>query len=287
MGKLRDRMEEDLILRGLSPATRRNYLLYCHKFAAHYHRSPEQLGEDEIRDYFLHLIQAEQIGYSTYRQNVAALKFLYRFTLKRPGEVNDIPFPRRSHVVLPEILGQDQLVKIFAAIRLPKYRALLMTCYSAGLRVGEACKLRAEDIDSNRMVIIVRCGKGNKQRYTLLSRHLLMTLREYWLSEHPKEWLFPNHYGSGHATTDAARSAFSHARVQAGLEAWCTPHTLRHCFATHLLESGTDLAIIQALLGHASIRTTTLYTHVRTDHIGKITSPLDFLPFPKGDDKRR
>jgi integrase/recombinase XerD len=281
MGQLRDRMEQDLILRKLSPATRRNYLLYCRKFAAHYGRSPEELGETEIRAYLLHLIQVEQVSYATYRQILAALKFLYTVTLARGWEVERIPFPRHRRQSFPEVLGQDKLVELFAVLRRPKYRAVLMTCYAAGLRISEACSLRVEDIDSRRMVIRVRYAKGSKQRYTVLSKQLLAMLRAYWKSERPPEWLFPGQGKCPHISPDTVRQVFRRARDQVGLGKWCTPHTLRHSFATHLLESGTELVVIQALLGHSTIRTTTVYTHVRTDHIGRVTSPLDCLPSPK------
>src|ERR1043165_1282736 len=168
MGQLRDRMEKDLSLRRLSPAPRRNYLLYCRKFAAHYGRSPEELGESEIRDYLLYLIQVEEVSYATYRQILAALKFLYTVTLSRRWDVERIPFPRYRQNDFPEVLRQDQLLKLFSALRRPKYGALLMTCYAAGLRISEACQLRVEDIDSERMTIRVRYAKGGKQRYTVL-----------------------------------------------------------------------------------------------------------------------
>jgi site-specific recombinase XerD len=271
-------MEQDLILRRLSPATRRNYLLYCRKFAMHYGRSPEDLGEAEIRDFLLHSIQLEQVSYATYRQVLAALKFLYTVTLARPWDVARIPFPRYSRRPFPEVLDQDKLVELFAALRRPKYRAVLMTCYAAGLRISEACALRVEDIDSTRMVIRVRYAKGSKQRYTVLSRQLLIVLREYWKSEQPPEWLFPGQGKRPHISPETVRQVFRKAREQVGLGKWCTPHTLRHSFATHLLESGEELVVIQALLGHSSIKTTTTYAHVRTDHIAKVTSPFDFLP---------
>jgi integrase/recombinase XerD len=278
MGELRDRMEQDLILRKLSPATRRNYLLYSRKFVAYYGRSPEELGEREIRAYLLHLIQVEQVSYATYRQILAALKFLYTVTLARKWEVDRIPFPRHCRDSFPEVLGQDKIVELFAALRRPKYRAVLMTCYAAGLRISEACALRVEDIDSRRMVIRVRYAKGSKQRYTVLSQRLLIVLREYWKAERPPEWLFPGRGESPHISPDTVREVFRRAREQVGLGKWCTPHTLRHSFATHLLESGEELVVIQALLGHSTIKTTTTYTHVRTDHIAKVTSPFDFLP---------
>jgi site-specific recombinase XerD len=278
MGRLRDRMEQDLILKGLAPTTRRNYLLYCHKFAAHYRRSPEELGEAEIRAYLLHLIQVEQVSYPTYRQILAAVKFLYTMTLGREWEVKRLPFPKHRQPALPRVLRDDQLLALFAALKRPKYRALFMTLYAAGLRISEACRLRVEDIDSRRMVIRVVQGKGAKERYTILSPRLLAMLRVYWKLMRPPEWMFPGQGSSGHVTPDSVREVFRRAREQAGLGPWCTPHVLRHSFATHLLEAGTDLVVIKALLGHNSIKTTCVYTHVSTERIGKVTSPLEVLP---------
>jgi site-specific recombinase XerD len=241
-------------------------------------RNPEELGETEIRDYLLHLIQVEMVSYGTYRQVVAALKFLYRVTLERAWEVDRIPFPRHQRKQFPEVLRKDQLLALFGALKRPKYRALLMTCYAAGLRINEACQLRVEDIDSQRMVLRVRYAKGSKQRYTVLSSRLLQVLRQYWIRERPPEWLFPGWGKSGHVCADSVREVFRRARDEVSLGKWCTPHTLRHSFATHLLENGTDLVVIQALLGHNDIRTTAKYTHVCTDHIGRVQSPFDFLP---------
>jgi site-specific recombinase XerD len=280
MGQLRDRMEKDLILRNFSPATRRNYLLYCRKFAAHYKRSPEELGEAEIRAYLLHLIQVEQVSYSTYRQVLAALRFLYTTTLSQRWEVERIPFPRHRRKRFPEVIDRDKLLQLFAALRRPKYRLVLMACYAAGLRISEACALRVGDIDSKKMVLRVRYAKGAKQRYTVLSQHLLTALRDYWNIDRPRDFLFPGWGKSGHIRPNTVRTAFRKAREQVGLGSWCTPHSLRHSFATHLLETGTELIVIQALLGHSTIKTTTVYTRVRTDHIGKVTSPYDFLPPP-------
>lgn len=277
MGQLRDRMEQDLILKGFAPTTRRNYLLYCHKFAAHYHRSPAELGEAEIRAFLLHLIEVEQVSYPTYRQILAALKFLYRSTLGREWEVNRIPFPKHRQPALPRVLHHDQLLALFAALRRPKYRGLLMTCYAAGLRISEACRLRVEDIDSQRMVLRVSQGKGAKECYTILSPRLLIVLRLYWQLTRPREWLFPGQGPTGYVSPNSVREVFRRAREQAGLGPWCTPHVLRHSFATHLLEAGTDLMIIKALLGHNSIKTTCVYTHVSTQSIAKVTSPLESL----------
>lgn len=281
MGQLRDRMEQDLILKGYSPSTRRNYLLYGRKFAAHYRQPPEELGEEEIRRFLLHLIQVEQVSYATYRQVLAALRFLYTVTLARPWEVDRIPFPAHRRRKLPEVLNRDQLLALFRALRSPKHRAVLITCYAAGLRIGEACSLRPEDIDSRRMVIRVRQGKGCKERYTLLPQRLLQVLRCYWRRYRPQGWLFPGGTASGHISPDTVRQVFRSAREEAGLGRWCTPHTLRHAFATHLLEAGTDLVTIQALLGHASIKTTSVYTHVTLEHLQKTPSLLDGVPLPE------
>lgn len=278
MGQLRNRMEEDLTLKGLSPATQKIYLLYCRKFAAHYHRSPENLGEAEIRQFLLHMIRVEQVSHETYRQILAALKFLYTVTLGREWEVSRLPFPKRRQRKLPEVLNNDQLLALFRALRSPKYRAILVSCYAAGLRISEACQLRIDDLDSKRMVLRVRQGKGCKERYTLLSPRLLEILRCYWRTCRPTDRLFPSGTPAGHISPVSVRKVFCQARDEAGIGPWCTPHTLRHAFATHLLDRGTDLVVIQALLGHTSIKTTSIYTHVTIDHIRKTDSPLDHLP---------
>jgi len=278
MGQLRNRMEEDLRLKNLSPATRKNYLCYCRKFAAHYRRSPEELGETEVREFLLHALQIEQVSYETYRQILAALKFLYTVTLDREWEVERIPFPKRGRRRLPQVPNRDQLLALFRELKSPKYRALLMSCYAAGLRIIEACRLRVEDIDSNQMVLRVHQGKGSKDRLTLLSPRLLEALRCYWRIYKPQDWMFPGRTPEGHISPDTVRQVFAKAREQAGLGRWCTPHTLRHAFATHLLDAGTDLVVIQALLGHTSIKTTSRYTHVSVERLRETNSPLDRLP---------
>jgi integrase/recombinase XerD len=276
MGQLRDRMEQDLKLRGLSPATIRNYLLYCRKLAAFYMRSPEELGELEVRAFLLQQIEVEQLAYASYRQVYAALKFLYGVTLGRPGVVSRIPFPKRRPPALPKVLTAEQLTAFFAALRNLKYRALFMTCYAAGLRLQEACQLRVEDVDSRRMVLRVR-GKGNCERLTLLSPRLLEVLRAYWRQAKPKVWLFPGASPQRPIGRDTARNVFHSACEQAGLPALYSPHCLRHSFATHLLDAGTDLVLIQQLLGHRSLATTSRYTHVSLERIQQASSPLDRL----------
>jgi site-specific recombinase XerD len=271
-------MEQDLILRGLAPSTRKIYLLYCRKFAAHYRRSPEELGETEVREFLLHLIEKEQIEPATYRQVLAALKFLYRVTLGREIEVDRIPFPKSRQPLLPRVLSREQLLALFAAFRSPKYRTLFACQYGAGLRLNEACHLRVEDINSERMVLRVQHAKGGHERYSVLSPRLLALLREYWRTTRPANWLFPGPKAEAPITPMTAAIVFRKAREEAGLGDWCTTHVLRHSFATHLLEAGTDLIVIQALLGHRSLRTTAIYTHVSTERIGKVASPLEQIP---------
>lgn len=278
MGQLRDRMAQDLKLKGFSPATIRNYLLYARKFAAFFMRSPAELGDAEIRQFLLHQIEVEELSHASYRQIWAALKFLYTVTLARPWAVARIPFPKHRPARLPRVLSAAELTALFAALRSIKYRALFMTCYAAGLRIGEACRLRVADIDSQRQVIRVQAGKGARERFTLLAPRLLLVLREYWRLDRPVDWLFPGQGRRGPVSYRTVRHVFRAARAAAELPAAYTPHSLRHSFATHLLDAGTDLVLIQALLGHRSIRTTSLYTHVSLARIGQATSPLEHLP---------
>jgi integrase/recombinase XerD len=278
MGQLRDRMEQDLILRRLQPSTRRNYLFYCRQFAAFFKRSPEVLGEAEIRQFLLHYIQVRHCSYDTYKQIRAALKFLYAVTLGRRCVIASLPSPRRPRRRLPAVLSMQEVTALFNALKKPKYRAVLMTCYAAGLRISEACHLRVRDIDSQRMVLHID-GKGGQDRLSVLSPRLLVVLRRYWLLDKPKEWLFPGGKLACPISSNAVRRVFAQARAAAGLESKrCTPHTLRHSFATHLLDAGTDLVLIQTLLGHQSIHTTSRYTHISTERLQKTTSPLDRLP---------
>jgi integrase len=206
------------------------------------------------------------------------LKFLYTITLGRPAEVGRIPFPRHRRRPPPKVLTREEIAALLGALRRRKYRALLLTCYAAGLRIGEACRLRVRDIDSQRMVIHVMGGKGGKDRDTVLSPRLLELLREYWKAERPAEWLFPGQRGDKPVTFDAVRQAYRLARDAVGLSPCYTPHSLRHSFATHLLDAGADLVLLKTLLGHRSIRTTSIYTHISLERIRSAPSPLDQLP---------
>lgn len=278
MGQLHDRMAQDMVLRGLRPATQRNYLIYCRKFTAHYKRSPVDLGEAEIRAFLLHCLKKKALSRETYRQIYAALKFLYSVTLKREWEVNHIPSPRYAPRKLPLVLTTEQVGQLLSGVMVLKYRLVLMACYSAGLRINEACRLRVQDIDSPRMLIHVHEGKGDEQRLTLLSPRLLKELRDYWRIDRPSWWLFPGTSAGEPVFPATVRRALAQSRDQQGIDRRCTPHTLRHCFATHLLEAGVDIATIQKLLGHACITTTMRYLHLTLKHLGHINSPAEYLP---------
>lgn len=280
MGQLRDRMEADLKLGGYSRSTRKVYLLYARQFAEHYRRSPADLGADEIRAFLLHLVEVREVSSETYRQVRAALKFLYEITLRRPVEVAHLP-TRRHPRRLPVVLSGSEVALLLKAVRRDKYRMILTSMYGAGLRVDEACRLQPENIDAKRRLLRIR-GKGNRERYTVLSDRLLHELRSYWKCHRPEKWFFPGRRWRQPITPDAVRLVFRKALSDAGIHKKVTPHVLRHSFATHLLETGTDMSIVQALLGHASLRATQTYSHVRIKHVEKIRSPLDLLGTPAG-----
>src|SRR5438093_4366797 len=279
MRTIHERMEADLKLGGYSPGTRKIYLLYARLFAKYFKRSPEEMGADEIRNYLLYLIEQRHASRSTIRQVRAALSFLYAVTLHRPVEVAHIPVMRQQQR-LPQVLSGREVAALLDAVASPKYRAILMALYGGGLRIAEACRLQVEDIDSKRMVIRVRAGKGGKDRYTLLPVRLLHDLRRYWATCRPRPWLFPGHTEAGHASPDTVRLVFRQVLAASGITKKVTPHALRHCFATHLLESGNDISKVKVLLGHGSLRATEVYAHVSVEHIGRTTSPLDLLGTP-------
>lgn len=273
MGQLRDRMDQDLVLRGLSASTRKIYLIYARKFVAYHGRPPQRMGEAEVRQFLLHLIWHEQVSAETYRQAYAAVKFLYAVTLGRRWAVERIPF-RKCPKHLPTVLSRAEIAALLQTVRRPAYRVVLMVLYAAGLRINEGCHLQVRDIDSHQMVIRVRGAKGRKDRQTVLSPELLNVLRRYWRIDRPHPWLFPGGKPNEPITDCAVRQVFKTACRQAGIQRACTPHVLRHSFATHQLESGTDLVVIQQMLGHHSIRTTSIYTHVATDQIRSTSSLL-------------
>jgi len=281
MGILHDRMEADLKIVGYRPSTRKVYLIYARKFAEHFQRSPATMGADQVRDFLLHLIEHRHASQQTVRQVRSALRFLYAVTLNRAVEVDWLP-PARRTKRLPVVLGGTEVTALFAAVRNVRYRAILMTMYAGGLRISEACRLLPDEIDSKRMVIHVRRGKGGVDRYTVLSKYLLQCLRDYWRHHRPRinGYLFPGGTARGHACPDTVRNVFAKAVVDAGIRKNVTPHVLRHCFATHLLECGTDVTVVQTLLGHRSLQATRTYTHISVKHIARTASPLDVLGTP-------
>jgi integrase/recombinase XerD len=275
MNPLRQRMIEDLRLRNYAPKTEQTYLDHVSRFARHFGRSPEQLGPEEIRDYQLHLVE-QGVSWSLFNQAVCALRFLYRVTLKCPDAVEQIPFRKREKR-LPSVLSPEEVQRLLGAVENRKHRLILMVLYATGLRVSEVVHLKVDDIDSARMVIRVRQGKGRKDRLVMLSPVLLEELRRYWRWHRPTLWLFPGSDAETPLSISAVQRVCQRARRAAGIQKQASPHTLRHSFATHLLEAGTDLRLIQTVLGHRSVSTTQLYTHVAAARIGATASPLDRL----------
>jgi integrase/recombinase XerD len=285
MTPLRRRMIDDMTLRNFTPATIDAYVRCVARFALHFHASPNLLGREHVRAYLLHLLQEQHISHSYYKLTRCALRFFYRETLGRddvPASLAPVKQPR----TLPVVLGADELTRFFAAITNLKHRALLMTAYAAGLRVSEVTRLCVADIDSARMVIHIRQGKGRKDRYVMLSPRLLEILRAYWKAARPDNFLFPGAVADQPLTTGSVRKVCHRARHAAGLGKHVTVHTLRHSFATHLLESGTDLRTIQVLLGHHSFNTTARYVHVATASLPSTKSPFDRLDLNKRGGRR-
>jgi len=278
MTSLRQRMIEDLKLRNLSPHTREAYVRAVAKLAQHYHRSPDLLEQTQVRAYLVHLVE-QRVSPSLFNQVRCALQFFYRITLGRDWVLSGIVCAKTGKS-LPVVLSRDEVAQFFNGIRRPKYRALFMTAYAAGLRVSELVALRVDDIDSRRMVIRVCQGKGKKDRYVMLSPKLLAELREYWKITRPTTWLFPGRRTGRPMSRRLVGIACQRAARRAGIKKNVTPHTLRHSFATHLLDAGTDIRTIQALLGHRSLRTTALYTYVSMEKVRATRSPLDLLDAP-------
>lgn len=237
-------------------------------------RHPRELGGEDVRKYLLHLIEEKHFTAGSINQAFNAIRFLYVELYGKPFVVEGVPRPLRDEK-LPTILSQDEVVKILNVVRNMKHKAILMLIYSGGLRVGVSVKLRLSDIDSKRMMIHVRGGKGRKDRYTLLSEAALIQLREYYKEYRPKEYLFEGAHGRKHLSERSAQNIFDDAAEKAGIRKPVSIHTLRHSFATHLLESGVDIKYIQELLGHSRTRTTEIYTHVSQKVLGRIVSPLD------------
>lgn len=281
MGKTHDKMTEALALGNYADNTRDAYVRIARAFVKHFRRPADEMGEHEVRTYLLN--RKEKVQPATLALDVSALKFLYEVTLNRPEVVARIPYPKIPKKI-PDVLAGSEVIQILAAVESQKHRTILMTAYGAGMRITSACALRIDDIDSKRMVIKIREDKGGKDRYVMLAENLLYGLREYWKATRPsKPWLFPGQKPQTHIGPDAVRAALKKAVEKIELTKRVTPHVLRHSFATHLLETGADIRTVQVLLGHGSIRSTQLYTHISRAHVAKIRSPLDLIGKKRGE----
>jgi site-specific recombinase XerD len=277
MTPLRQKMIKEMTLRRFAPKTQEAYIAAVAGLARYYKQSPEKISKQMIQDYLLHLMQEKKLSWNSCNVAVSGLRFFYTHALGMDSVFLSIP-PRKSDSTLPEIFSTEELEKLFSALTNQKHRVLLMTTYAAGLRVSEVVGLKITDIDSNRMMIRVEQGKGRKDRYTILSRRLLEELRIYWRMYRPSVWLFY----SGKKTklplsVSSLQRVYNQAKDKAAITKGKGIHTLRHCFATHLLEAGVDLRTIQMLMGHSSIMTTMGYLQVTKKHLGSTQSPFDLL----------
>ena len=287
MGALYDRMHGDLKLKYYAETTAQSYLGCASRFAKFHGRSPGVMGENEVRAFLLDLAFKEASP-ATLKMHLAGIRFLYCTTLRRPEAVIAIPWPRIPRT-LPDILSREEVWELLLAIEPLAYRAVLMSAYGAGLRISEACSLMTTDVDRKRRLIHVRDGKRGRDRYVMLPVRLLELLTEYWRQVRPPgPYFFPGQSLKRPVTPGAVRDALTKALKRVGQRKRVTPHTLRHSFATHLLEAGTDIRVIQVLLGHASIQSTARYTHVSEAHVGRVVSPLDspLLSGPRGSPPR-
>ena len=277
MTPLRQRMIEEMKIRDYSEHTIAAYVSAVYRLAVFYRKSPDKLGPEEIRAFLVDLVEQKKVAWAYYKQVLAALRYLYRHVLRRGEVVEDVRCPRPEKR-LPVVLSVEEVARFFKAIPSLKHRTILMLAYGAGLRIGEAVRVRLSDIDRQRKVLRVQQGKGKKDRYTILSPALLEILDRYCWAAQPEDLLFTTRWTGRPITDSTVQRVCIEAQKAAGIDKRVSPHTLRHSFATHLLEAGTDLRVIQVLLGHASPKTTAIYTHVSTELIGKVVSPLDVLP---------
>lgn len=272
---LRERMRSILRSRNYSRRTEETYIQAVACFARHFGRSPDQLGAAQVTEYQIWLHEDKHASATLINQTVCALRFFYREVLDRPEEVVRIAYARREKR-LPVVLSPEETARFLVSIPRARYRVLLTTIYATGLRISEALALRAADIDSSRMLIRVRQGKGKKDRYVPLSPILLALLRDHWRRERLIDLLFPTVHDRCRPLDPATVQKYvARAAERAGLRQRVTPRTLRHCFATHLIERGTSTRVVQVLLGHSNVHTTETYTHVSPQTMGKIVSPLD------------
>jgi len=277
MSTLREKMLADLQLRGITPRTQTAYLREVSNLENYFKKSPEELGEEEVKEYLVHMLEDRGLSSGTYKYYAAGIKFLYRTTLNREEVVEKIKYPK-AKIKLPVVLDLAEVRTMLSVMENLKHRAVLTITYSAGLRVSETAHLKVTDIDSKRMMVRVRQGKGGKDRYTILSKTALECLREYWRAYRPKDWLFEGQKEGSHICYTSIRNIFVEAKERAGITKPVGPHSLRHAFATHLIEAGTSLHHVQLLLGHKSPKTTTVYLHVSKMNLAQVSSPLDSIP---------
>lgn len=276
MGVYRDAMEQALALRGLAPKTCSAYLSWVRRLVQFSRVAPDQLTTEQVRAFLLHLTQERKLSFSTFNQALNGSRFFFLDVLNRPFVVEGLRYqkpPRR----LPVVMSDEEVLRLLEAAESLRDRALLETSYATGMRVGEVTRLLITDIDSGRMVVRVEQGKGRKDRYVMLSQSLLLTLRAYWRESKPQGFLFPGAGGTKPLSISAAQKVFKQAKQRAGIQKPVSFHTIRHSFATHLLEDGVNVRKIQALLGHRSLHTTERYTHVTENYLHEMRSPLDRL----------
>jgi len=278
MSTLRERMTAEMQVRNLAPNTQSTYLLHVSLFAKHFHKSPEWLGPEEIRAYQIHLSQVRKLSPASIQVAVAALRFLYNRTLHKNWVFEDIIPAPKAPETLPEVLSPEEVQEILDRVQHIRYRTILSVCYATGLRISEAVHLKRTDIDSQRMVIRVDQGKGNKDRYVMLSPKLLDMLRIWWKVEKPQDWLFPGEKAGCPITKHSVQEACQQAAALCQFSKPVTPHSFRHAFSVHLLEAGTDVRTIQLLLGHRSLATTAKYLRIATTKVCSAISPFDRLP---------
>jgi len=271
------RMEEDMQIRNMADATIDAYTYQVGRFCQFFEKPVEQLGPEEIRQYQLYLVNEKRLSWSTLNQAVCGIRFLYRVTLNRPWDVKHIPTARQPKK-LPAVLSVREASRLFECLRYPKHRAILLICYASGLRLAEATHLRIADIDGDRRQFHIRNAKGGKDRYVPASPRLLNELRQYWRLDRPQTFLFPGKGGDVPVGPSNVRKACKLAAVKAGIRKKVTPHTMRHSFATTMLEAGVDLMTISKLLGHACIETTLVYLQVRRQYFERLPSPIDWMP---------
>jgi integrase/recombinase XerD len=280
MTSLRRRMIEDMQIRNLAVNTQKSYVQQVSLFAQYFQKSPELLGPEHIRAYQVYLTNEKKLSTGSITIAISALRFLYGVTLKKDWSFRDlIPAPKAPKK-LPVILSPEEVLQFLDCVRSRKHRAILTTCYAAGLRISEAVALTPPTVDSKRMVIRVEQGKGRRDRYVMLSLKLLEVLRAWWRVEKPKDWLFSGDFPGRHITRFAVEKECQKAHRICKISKPITPHSLRHAFAVHLLEQGTDIRTIQLLLGHRSLATTAKYLRIATSKVCSTSSPLDLLPRP-------